>query len=385
MMMVKNFDFFLPVRIKFGVGALETVGQEYTQLSAENVLLVVDQNLIDTSAYNTLASSLSKENITPCVFTDFTPNPDEDSIVRGLTELRDKYCQALIGFGGGSAMDAARAIAISATISGPIGKYEGINTLSAPILPVINIPTTAGTGSEVSSTTVITNNQKKRKYIVKSPFAFARAAILDPEVLTTLPKSVAASAGMDAIVHAVESYISRSSSPMSEMFASKSLKLASKSIRAFVADRANLEAAADMLMASMLAAISMAQAGLGIIHALANTLGGQVHSPHGLTCALLLSDCLQEMTRDAIDKFAAMAKVLVPDILYADDSEYAAQLPNIFRQLLNDLELEAGLRQLGVTEDDLNRIVEHTSTVVAGFSPKTFEPEDMIQILKRAL
>ncbi len=105
--MVKNFDFLLPVRIKFGVGALETVGQECTQLSAEKMLLVVDQNLIDTSAYNTFMSSLSKENITPCVFTDFTLNPDEDSIARGLNELRDKNCQALIGFGGGSAVGAA--------------------------------------------------------------------------------------------------------------------------------------------------------------------------------------------------------------------------------------------------------------------------------------
>ena len=384
-MMVKNFDFFLPVRIKFGVGALETVGQEYRQLSAKNVLLVVDQNLIGASAYKTLMSSLSKENITPCVFTDFTPNPDEESIVRGLGELRDNNCQALIGFGGGSAMDAARAIAISATISGPIRQYEGINTLSAPILPVINIPTTAGTGSEVSSTTVITNNEAKRKYIVKSPFAYARTAILDPAVLTTLPKSVAASAGMDAVIHAVESYISRSSSPMSEMFASTSLKLAAKSIRAFVADRANLEAGADMLLASMLAAISMAQAGLGIVHALANTLGGQFHSPHGLTCALLLSECLREMTGNAVDKFATMVKLLMPEARYADDSEYADQLPNIFRQLLADLELKPGLRQLGVTEDDLNRVVEHTSTVVASFSPKTFEAGDMIQILKRAL
>jgi len=384
-MIVKNFDFFLPVRIKFGEGTLETVGQECTQFSAEKMLLVADQNLIDTAACNTLMSSLSKEKITACLFTDFTPNPDEDSIARGLAELRDKNCQALIGFGGGSAMDAARAIGISATVSGPIRKYEGINTLSAPILPVINIPTTAGTGSEVSATTVITNNEEKRKYIVKSPLAYARTAILDPEVLTTLPESVAASAGMDAVIHAVESYISRSSSPMSEMFAFTSLQLAAKSLRVFVADRANLEAAADMLLASMLAAISMAQAGLGIVHALANTLGGQFHSPHGLTCALLLSDCLQEMTGDAVDKFAAMAKMLMPDAQYANDSEYAEQLPNIFRQMLADLKLDTGLGQLGVTEDDLDRVVEHTSTVVASFSPKTFEPGDMIQILKRAL
>jgi alcohol dehydrogenase class IV len=383
--MMMGFEFFLPVRIKFGAGILETVGHEYAQLSTGNVLLVIDQNLIGVQAYDTLIASLSKENITPCVFTDFTPNPDEASIDRGLAELRNNNCNGLIGFGGGSAMDVARAIAISATVSGPIRQYEGINTLSESILPLINIPTTAGTGSEVSATTVITNNEEKRKYIVKSPFAFARAAILDPEVLGTLPESIAASAGMDAIIHAVESYISRSSSPMSEMFAITSLKLASKSIRAFVADRSNLEAAADMLMASMLAAISMAQAGLGIVHALANTLGGQFHSPHGLTCALLLSDCLQEMTGDAVDKFAAMAKILVPDARYAEDSRYAEQLPNIFRQLLADLKLETGLRQLGVTEGDLDRVIKHTSAVVASFSPRAFDSSDMKQILKQAL
>jgi alcohol dehydrogenase class IV len=383
--MLKNFDFFIPVRIRFGVGISTEVGKECAAFSQDKVMVVTDKNLIDTNIYKKIIESLAEEKLNPIIFTDFPENPDEESIDRGLAELRRRDCRVLVGFGGGSAMDVARALAISATIDGPIQQYEGINTLTKPILPLVSIPTTAGTGSEVSATTVITNNRDKRKYIVKSPYAFSKVAVLDPEGLMTLPEAVAASAGMDAIVHAVESYISRASSTMSEMFATTSLKLASTNIRAFVRDRSNLEAGGNMLLASMFAAISMAQAGLGVLHALANTIGGQFHSPHGLTCALLLCECLEDMTGDAVEKFAEMAKIIIQGATYGDIAESARGLPDLFRKLLSDLGLDAGIGQLGVREKDLPRIVEHTSTVVAGFSPKHFNAEDMIQLLRRAL
>ena len=383
--MVRNFDFYLPVRIKFGLGTIDTLGEECSRLGKGNVMLVVDQNLVGTDAFEKAVSSLSKAGIKSAIFSDFTPDPDEECIKRGLAELHQQKCEALVGFGGGSAMDTARAIAISATITGQIKQYEGINTLNAPVLPLINIPTTAGTGSEVSSATIITSNVEKRKYMVKSPYAFAKAAILDPVTLATLPKSVAASAGMDAIIHAVESYISRNSSPMSDMFATTGLRLASKSIRDFVADRSNLEAATDMLLASMLAAISMSQAGLGVVHALANTLGGRFHSPHGLTCALLLCDCLDDMTGAAVEKFANMTIIIAPEAKYNTEVEYAEHLPDILRRLLADLEVETGLNKLGVTEDDIRTIVEYTPAGIVAISPREFTFEDMIQIIKRAL
>lgn len=384
--MVKNFQFNLPVRIVFGVGSLGMVGQECSQLGTEKVMLVVDKNLVNTTTFAEVVDSLSKVNIKPAVFSDFTPDPDEECIERGLAELRKHDCEALIGFGGGSAIDTAKAIAISATIPAPIKEYEGINKLSTPVLPIITIPTTAGTGSEVSSATIITSNVEKRKYMVKSPFVFAKAAILDPTVLTTLPRSVAASAGIDAIVHAVESYISRRSSPISEMFATTSLTQATRSIRDMVADRSNLEAGANMLMASMLAAISMAQTGLGIAHALSHTIGVRFHIPHGLACALVLCDCIQAMTGDAVEKFAVMAKIMEPEAKYASETDYAKHLADIFRKLLADLEVETGLGKFGVTEGDINIVVDESiKSGIAAFSPKEFSAEDMAQILRRAL
>ena len=384
--MVKNFQFYSPVRVVFGVDSLSTIGQECSQLGTEKVMLVVDKNLVNTTSFAEVINSLSKVNIKPVVFSDFTPDPDEECIERGLAELCKHNCQALIGFGGGSAIDTAKAIAISATIPAPIKEYEGINKLSTPVLPIITIPTTAGTGSEVGSATIITSNAEKRKYMIKSPFVFAKAAILDPTVLTTLPKSVAAPAGIDAIVHAIESYISRRSSPMSEMFATTSITLAGRSIRDFVADRGNLEAGGNMLLASMLAGISMTQSGLGVVHALAHPLGARFHIPHGLVCALVLCDCLQAMTSDAVDKLAVMAKIMEPEAKYATETDYAEHLVDIFRKLLADLEVETGLGKFGVTEGDINIVVDDAvKSGIAAFSPKEFSAEDMAQILRRAL
>lgn len=384
--MVKNFQFYSPVRVVFGVGSLGTIGQECSQLGVEKVMLVVDKNLVNTTTFAEVINSLNKVNIKPTVFSDFTPNPDEECIERGLAELRKHDCQALIGFGGGSGIDTAKAIAISATNPPPIKEYEGINKLSTPVLPLITIPTTAGTGSEVGAATIITSNAEKRKYMIKSPFVFAKVAILDPAVLITLPKSVAASAGIDAIVHGIESYISRRSSPMSEMFATTSITLAGRSIRDFVADRGNLEAGGNMLLASMLAGISTTQSGLGVVHALAHPLGARFHIPHGLACALILCDCLQAMTSDAVDKFAVMAKIMEPEAKYTTETDYAKHLADIFRKLLADLEVETGLGKFGVTEGDINIVVDDSiKSGIAAFSPKEFSAEDMAQILRRAL
>jgi len=384
--MVKNFEFNLPVRIVFGVGSLNTVGQECSQLGTEKVMLVVDKSLVNTNAFAEVVDSLGKAKIKPTVFSDFTPDPDEESIERGLAELRKHNCEALIGLGGGSAIDTAKAIAISATITTPIKEYEGINKLSTPALPIINIPTTAGTGSEIGAAAIITSKVEKRKYMIKSPFVFAKAAILDPTVLTTLPKSVAASAGIDAVVHAIESYISRRSSPMAEMFATTSMTLAGKSLRDFVADRGNLEAGGNMLLASMLAGISMTQSGLGVVHALAHPLGARFHLPHGLACALVLCDCIQAMTSDAVDKFAVVAKIMEPETKYPTDTDYAKHLVDVFRKLLADLGVETGLGKLGVTEGDINVLVDDAvKSGIAAFSPKEFSAEDMAQILRRAL
>jgi alcohol dehydrogenase len=384
--MVKNFEFNLPVRIVFGIGSLGIVGQECSKLGTEKVMLVVDKNLVNTAAFAEVVDSLSKLNIKAAPFSDFTPDPDEQCIDRGLAELRKQSCEVLIGFGGGSAIDTAKAIALSATIPAPMKEYEGINKLSAPVLPVITIPTTAGTGSEVSSATIITSKVEKRKYMIKSPFIFPKVAILDPTVLTTLPKSVAASAGIDAVVHALESYISRRSSPMSEMFATTSLTLAARNLRDFAADRGNLEAGANMLLASMLAAVAMAQTGLGVVHALSHPLGARFHIPHGLACALVLCDCIEAMTGAAIEKFAMVAKIMDPEARYATGTDYAKHLVGVFRKLLADLEVETGLGKFGVTEGDINIVVaDSIKSGIAAFSPKEFSAEDMAEILRRAL
>jgi alcohol dehydrogenase class IV len=170
------------------------------------------------------------------------------------------------------------------------------------------------------------------------------------------------------------------------MFATTSLTLAARNLRDFAADRGNLEAGANMLLASMLAAVAMAQTGLGVVHALSHPLGARFHIPHGLACALVLCDCIEAMTGAAIEKFAMVAKIMDPEARYATGTDYAKHLVGVFRKLLADLEVETGLGKFGVTEGDINIVVaDSIKSGIAAFSPKEFSAEDMAEILRRAL
>ena len=384
--MIPKFEFYLPVRIKFSIGSLDSTGRECKRFGAQKVLIVCDSGLIDTNSYNRVLESLKKADIKVEIFSEFTPEPDDEIIEKGLDVLKSNNCDSLIGFGGGSGMDVARGIAIAATIEGSIHDYKGFNTLKKPVLPFITIPTTAGTASEVSSTIVLYSKAEKSKYVIVSPFAYARTAILDPEVLLTLPKSVAATSGMDAIVHAVEAYISNRSSPLSEMYGVKSLSMLTKSIRHFVLDRSNSEAGAEMMLGSMFAGIAMAQAGLGVIHGLANTLGGRFHAPHGLACALLLCDSLELMVDDTKAKYAIISRIMDSALSSATDEVAANNLPVLFRKLLDDLGIKSGIRQLGIAESDFSSIADEAmASGQAAFSPRKIGHSDMIEILQRAL
>jgi len=200
-----------------------------------------------------------------------------------------------------------------------------------------------------------------------------------------MPKPVAVYPGMDAITHAVESYISRPSFRMTEMYSTTSLTLSARHIRDFAADRENLEAAGSMLLASMLAGIAMGHARLGIVHALASALGGGFHTAHGQSCALVLPACLESMVDVAVGKFAVMARIMEPKMEGAPDADCAKALPDLIARLLSDLGIETGLSKLGIKESDLNSVAEHTvKSAVTTNSPRDFSFDDIMQILRRA-
>jgi len=384
--MVNNFTFQAPVRIIFGNGSLDTIGQESSALGVDKILLVTDENMAGTPTFATVMGYLNEAKIKPAVFSGAVEEPDAESVERGLAVLRENDCLALIALGGGSSIDTAKAIAILATNPPPIQQYAGAGKVSNPTLPLIAIPTTAGTGSEVSNSTLIRTEEEKRKYVISSPFNYARVAILDPAVLATLPKRVAVASGMDAVIHGVESYLSKLSSPMTEMYSHKSISLSLTNIRDFVADRGNLEAASSMLLASMLAATAMSNCRLTIVHALANPLGIRFHMSHGESCAAILPACLEAMADVAVEKFATIVRIMAPEMKQKGDTDCAQALPGLFAKLLSDLGMEARLSKFGVKESDAKEIAEVVARVgVIASSPKECSAADFEQILCRSL
>jgi len=290
----------------------------------------------------------------------------------------------MIALGGGSSMDTAKGIGVLATNPSPLKQYEGADKLGNPPLPHIDIPTTAGTGSEVSRGIIITSHEEKRKYAIRG--AVSEVAILDPTVLTHIPKLLAASTGMDAVTHAAESYISVNSSPMSEMYSTNSLKLSTGNIRNFVDNRENLEAASNMLLASSLAGIPMANAGLGVVHGIAHALGGQFHIAHGVGCAIMLPACLESMVSDSVGKFAVIARIMEPEMERVSDSDCAKALPELFSKLVSDLGIETSLSKLGIKESDIEALAEATmkAGAIVRRSPKHISFDDVVQILRRS-
>ncbi|MFC1860792.1 iron-containing alcohol dehydrogenase family protein [Chloroflexota bacterium] len=382
--MINNFTFSIPVRVVFGNGLLETTGKECSAIGMDNVMVVTDEGIAGTSLLSSLVYSLRKENLQAVVYSGAVPDPDEECVEKGLAVLRQNNCQSLVGLGGGSSIDTAKAISILATNPPPLNQYNGSKKLDKLPLPLIAIPTTAGTGSEINIAAVITSHEEIYKYGVIGNYP--RVAILDPLVLTGTPKALAASTGLDALTHAVESYISRLSSPMSDMYSEASLRLISANLRNFVADRRNVEAGSNMLLASLLAGIGMANAMLGIVHGVGHSIGARYHVVHGVSCGIILPAFLESMVSHSVDKFATMAKIMEPDMQCASDYDYAQAVPGIFARLLEDLDIETRLGKYGVKDSDFKAMAADSGkSRHSVLSPRDYSTEDIVNILRRAL
>jgi len=287
--------------IIFGAGAVKKLPAILGSQGIKSVMLVTDASLVKLGFADVVAQALDKGKISYQVFSDIEANPSIETVNKAHEEFLKSHAQAVIAFGGGSPMDVAKAAATLATYGGKVTDYEGLCKVPGKILPIVAIPTTAGTGSEVTASAVITDHSRHFKFSIMSPEIIPSCAILDPDFILSLPEQVAASTGVDAIIHAIESYISLDATPFTEAMAEKALDLLGGNIRAFVADRGNAEAASAMLLGSNFAGIAFARSKLGDVHAMAHPLGGYFNIPHGVANAVLLSTVL-DFNKDFVEE-----------------------------------------------------------------------------------
>lgn len=357
MLSEKVFDFTIPVRVHFEVGGLAKVGAEIKALGGSNILICTDKGLVAAGLLGGLTDALEAEGLPYTVFDEVEVNPGTETIERGAALVADKGCDLIVGIGGGSPLDSAKAIALLTNNPGPLTQYEGPDKVPNPVMPVVAIPTTAGTGSEINGSTVITDKVRRYKMSIRSGYLVPGLALLDPSLLSSLPPKVIAATGMDALVHAIESYISLLSSPASEGLAIESIRLIGDNLRTFQANPADIEAAGNMLMASAMACMSFSNARLGVIHGIAHVLGGRYNIPHGVACAVLLPYTMEMILDGAPEKFSRVAGAMGADVSGLDAGEGAKASVEAVWKLMKDLEMPTGLSGLGAKAEDIDQIV----------------------------
>jgi len=343
------FLFKVPGEVIFGENSISKLPKLLAARGLSKVLLVSDRGLEAAGMVKKITDILEANSIKYSLFLDVEANPSCDTVENGTTIYTSEKLDGIVCLGGGSPMDTSKAIAILATNGGKIQDYEGANKFKGPTVPIVAIPTTAGTGSEVTPFAVITDKKINYKLTVFSYEIVPEVALLDPEMISTLPALVAASTGIDALTHAVEAYLSRAASPFSDGMAEQAMGLIGKYIRLFVANRSDVEAASGMLLGSMFAGIAFSWARLGNCHAMAHPLGGFFGVPHGIANAVLLPTVLDFNTLADKGKYEQIYNYIKRG--KNNNSFTPEMLTRELKELLEQLGIPKTLSEVGVKQE----------------------------------
>lgn len=382
------FDYFLPTTNYFGRGSVKVVGEKAKLLGGTKVLVVTDGFLSQLSGgpVEQVVELLKAEGIESVIYDKVEPNPKDTNVSDGLKIYQEEKCDMIITVGGGSPHDCGKGIGIAATHEGDLYDYAGIDTLKNPLPPIIAVNTTAGTASEITRHAVITNTKLKIKYVIVSWRNTPLVSINDPLLMLGKPAALTAATGMDALTHAVESYITLGANPVTDAAAIQAMKLISNNLRQVVANGQNIEARENMAHASLLAGMAFNNSGLGYVHAMAHQLGGLYDMPHGVANAVLLPHVARYNLISNPKKFADMAGFLGENIEGLSVMEAADKTIEALRRLSSDVGIPSGLKELGVKEEDFEYMAEMAlKDGNAGTNPISGTKEDIIKIFKEAM
>lgn len=380
------FDFLMPSLNFMGPGAVKVIGEKCKLLGGKNALLVTDKGMMATGIVDEVSGYLKEADIKVTIFDGVEPNPKDKNVMDGLKIFKDEKCDLIITVGGGSAHDCGKGIAIMATHPGNIYDYAGIETLTNDLPPIVCVNTTAGTASEVTRHCVITNTDLNVKFVVVSCKNTPRVSINDPVLMMKKPPELTAATGMDALTHAVESYVALGANPVTDACAAQAIKLIAVSLRTAVADGENLEAREKMADASFLAGMAFNNAGLGYVHAMAHQLGGFFDIPHGVANAVLLPHVERYNMISNLNKFADIAVFMGENIEGLSQREAAVKAIDSLAQLASDIGIPSGLRELNIKEDDLPKMAEYAlKDGNAPCNPVRGTKEDIIKIFEAAM
>ncbi|HTD05474.1 iron-containing alcohol dehydrogenase [Undibacterium sp.] len=385
---MNNFEFRTVPYLVSQIGAARQLGEliEQHYPAVQRVLLVTDAGFVKTGLVAPVIASLESKKLQVAVFSDVIADPPEAIVHQAVADAKQKDVQLVVGLGGGSSMDVAKLIAVLAGNEQPLSSMYGIGNVKGGRLPLIQIPTTAGTGSEVTPISIVTTGATTKMGVV-APQLYADIAILDAELTTGLPAKVTAATGIDAMVHAIEAYTTKhKKNPLSDMLARQALSLLWNNIDQACTNGNNLPARQAMLLGAMLAGQSFANAPCAAVHALAYPIGGIFHVPHGLSNSLVLPHVLRFNAPDAASLYAELASIVAPQAQGSDEARSTA-LINAMAALAARVGIETQLRQVGIAEKDLDRLAGDAmlQTRLLGNNPREVTLENARAIYAAAL
>jgi alcohol dehydrogenase len=380
--MIKPFAFTGAKKIVFGRGAFDGLAEQVADLKGVRPFCVVDPALAAAGLADRLKGRLEQAGLEPVLFDRAEAEPRLELADEGAKAALKAKCDLVVGIGGGSAMDLAKAVAIVAANRGKAADYLGLNQVPGPGLPTILVPTTAGTGSEVTFTAVFVRKNLKKKEGMNSPYLYPDVALLDPLLTLSLPPKATATTGIDALCHAIESYTSINASPMSELLSLEAIALIAENLRTCVHEGGNVEARERMLLGSLYAGLGLANAGVTAVHSLSYPLGGRFGIPHGMANTLLLPAVMSYNMPAALEKFTIIAEAMgeFPDDLPL--REGACLAIEAVETLIEDCGITETLGDFGVKAEDFPALAEVAMTVARPLAnnPRKVAPADAVAI-----
>ncbi len=368
-------------------GAIKRLGEIVKEQMGKKVLLVTDPGLIKAGLLDRATRSLDEAGVEYTLFDGVVADPPVSVVEAALADAREAAVDGVIGFGGGSSMDVAKLIALLIGGGERLDDVYGVGQAKGTRLPLIQIPTTAGTGSEVTPISIITVGETEKKGVV-APQLLPDIALLDAELTLGLPAHVTAATGIDAMVHAIESYTSASANnnPVSKALAREALRLLGANIESAVKDGTDVKARSDMLLGAMLAGQAFANSPVAAVHALAYPIGGIFHVPHGLSNALVLPHVMRFNTETCGEAYAVLATDVFPDLAATPSDQRVNQFIDRLEALSADLGLEQTLREVGIGEADLATLASDAmkQTRLLVNNPREVSETDALAIYKAA-
>jgi len=378
-------EFNLPVRVVFKLGCSESIGKELSAFKSKKAMICTDKGIRKAGLLDNILVCLEDSEIKFSIFDEVVPNPKIETIQKGFDFFKKEECDSIIAIGGGSSIDSAKAVGIVVSNSGSIEDFEGFNKVKNELPPIIAIPTTYGTGSEVSYSTVITHTNKKYKMLIVDNKILPKIALVDPNLLLKLPFFIAASTGMDALTHAIESYTSLISNVFSDALSLHAIKLITENLLSAAASDNNIIATSNMVIASTLAAMSFNLTGLGLVHAIAHSLGGYHDIAHGLANAILLPHVMEYNYIAAPQKFSNIYEAMGGKCKNEDAFENAENAIEKVKKLSRLLEIPCNFKEAGVPQGNIEEIAK-LATRDRGFAHNIRRScyEDIVKIIKKA-